>query len=119
MVMNSDGIFLLVDRPWEEVFPWLKSRLESADLQARKTFDLQIARTANPNCRCPTHGLQPCNCQMMVVLVYAEAETPVSLIVYGYETKTSVSLVNTPQQRAQPALEAAIRRALLPTKNPA
>jgi hypothetical protein len=49
---------------------------------------------------------------MVVLLIYGESTSPVSLVGHSHDGKTWFSLVNTPQQRAEPRLEATIRRAL-------
>jgi hypothetical protein len=51
---------------------------------------------------------------MVVLLVYASDRRPISLVAHGYNGQTWFSVVDTPQQRADPRLEAAIRRALTP-----
>jgi hypothetical protein len=81
-------------------------------LQVLRTFDLQLARLAHTEYPCPLHGTQQCDCQMVVLLVYAEQYQPVSLVAHGYDGKTWLSLVDTPQQQADPRLEEAIIRAV-------
>jgi hypothetical protein len=85
-------------------------------LQVMRTFDLQSTRHDPAECRCPHHGTEQCNCQMVVLLVYGENYQPISLIAYSYDGKTWFSLVDTPQQRADPHLERTIRQAL-PVEN--
>jgi len=51
---------------------------------------------------------------MVVLLVYGSERQPVSILAHGYNGQTWFSVVDTPQQRADPRLEAAIRQALVP-----
>jgi hypothetical protein len=83
-------------------------------LRVFRTFDLQLVRRAQVNCPCPHHGTAQCNCQMVVLLVYDGRSEFVSLVVHGHSGQTWFSIVDTPQQRADPRLEAAIRLALVP-----
>jgi hypothetical protein len=95
--------------------------LTSIGLETLRTFDLQAAQHINTFCPCPHHGTGPCDCQMIVLLVYQGSRHPVSLVGHGYNDRTWLYLVDTPQQRADPYLEAKIRQALvcsLPTKLP-
>jgi len=51
---------------------------------------------------------------MVVLLVYGSDRQPVSIVAHGHNGQTWFSVVDTPQQRADPRLEAAIRLALVP-----
>jgi hypothetical protein len=51
---------------------------------------------------------------MVVLLVYGSECQPVSIVAHGYNGQTWFSVVDTPQQRADPRVEAAIRLALVP-----
>jgi hypothetical protein len=51
---------------------------------------------------------------MVVLLVYGSGRQPVSIVAHGHNGQTWFSVVDTPQQRADPRLEAAIRLALVP-----
>jgi hypothetical protein len=49
---------------------------------------------------------------MVVLLVYGDHYRPISLVAHSHDGNTWISLVDTPQQRADPYLEGAIRQAL-------
>jgi hypothetical protein len=51
---------------------------------------------------------------MAVLLVYGGQTQLVSIVAHGHNGQTWFSMVDTPQQRADPHLEAAIRLALAP-----
>ncbi len=104
--------FLSLEQPYDEAIPWVVSQMGGAGLQVQCTFDLQLARLAHTGCPCPQHGTEHCDCQMVVLLVYADNFQPISLVAHSHDGKTWLSLVDTPQQRADPRLEAAIRKAV-------
>jgi hypothetical protein len=107
-------IFLSLEQPCNEAITWAVSRVKRAGLQVLRTFDLQDARHTHTECPCPQHGTEHCDCQMVVLLVFADDRQPVSLMAHSQDGKTWFSMVDTPQQRADPYLEMTIRRALAP-----
>lgn len=106
--------FLILEQPCDEAIAWVVSQAGEAGLRVMRTFDLQAARHDPADCPCPHHGTDQCDCQMVVMLVYGDDYQPVSLVAHSHDGKTWFSLVNTPQQRADPRLEASIRQALAP-----
>jgi len=104
--------FLILEQPCDEAMAWVVRQVSGAGLQILRTFDLQVARIAHTECPCPHHGTDHCDCQMVVLLVYADNYQPISLVAHSHDDKTWLSLVDTPQQRADPRLETAIRQAL-------
>ena len=104
--------FLILEQPSDEAVAWVIHQVNEAGLQVLRTFDLQMARLAHTECTCPQHGTDQCDCQMVVLLVYGGHIQPISLVAHSYDGKTWISLVNTPQQRADPRLEASIRQVL-------
>jgi len=110
--MTNNSPFLLLDQDCREAVEWIIDRFSSAGLQAVCTFDLQVARQANVDCPCPHHGTDECDCQMVVLLVYKTGHQPISIVAHGYDGQTWFSVVDSPQQRADPKLEACIRHAI-------
>jgi len=106
--------FLVLDQTCDQVLAWVKQQLPSAGLRVVQTFDLQVARLAHPDCPCPHHGTNDCNCQMVVLLVYRKQDDPATLVIHGQDGRTWVSLVGPVGKRANQHLETAIRRALIP-----
>jgi hypothetical protein len=49
---------------------------------------------------------------MVVLLVYGSDSRPISMLAHSFDGRTWFSLVDTPQQRADPRLETAILQAL-------
>ena len=110
--------FLILEQPFADAMAWVVRQASRAGLQVLRTFDLQDARLAHTECPCPNHGTEQCDCQMVVLLIYADDYRPISLVAHSHDGKTWFSLVNTPQQRADPRLEATIRQALMPQAMP-
>jgi len=109
--MNTTTPLLVLDKPWEQAILLVTKKLAQAGLQTVRTFDLRDARLAHTDCTCPYHGAQPCDCQMVILLVYGEGQ-PVSLVAHGYEGKTWLALVETAQPIANPRLEMIIHTTL-------
>jgi len=112
--MINTAPFLMLEQPYDQALAWVTRQMTSLSLQVMVTFDLQVARHAHTECPCPHHGTEACDCRLNVLLVYGQGSKPISLIVHGYEGRTWFSLVDTPQQPADPQLGAAIRKVLLP-----
>ena len=104
--------FLVLDQSCDQVLTWIKQQLTGAGLRVVQTFDLQVARLAHPDCPCPHHGTDACNCQMVVLLIYRNQEEPATLIIHGQDGRSWVSLAGPVGKRANQHFEAAIRRAL-------
>ena len=113
--MNTSNSFLILEQAWDQVIPWITRRLREAGLQVLPTFDLQVARSAHAGCSCPHHGTDQCDCQLAVLLIYEGQGEPVSLVIHGHDRKIHLSLVDTPEQRANPKLSGSIQDRLVPT----
>ncbi len=105
---------LIVRQRYEEAIAQATQLLIEAGLQVVRTFDLRSACADQPGGVCPHHGTAPCNCQLAVLLVYGQAETPAALMVHSCDDQTWFSVVNVPQQRADPQLESTIVQAMSP-----
>ena len=86
--------------------------LQNGGLQVLQVFDLQAARATQPSSCCPIHGTEQCDCQMVILLVYAGDKRSVTLMVYGNDCETSVEIVNTLGQPAYPDMLFTIRQLL-------
>ena len=113
--MSDDSPFLTLEQPCDAAVEWLTDRVSQAGLRVMRTFNLQVARHAQVICPCPHHGTEQCDCQMVVLLVYASNPQPLTIIAHGYNNRTWFSVVDTPQQRADPLLEATIMGLCTPT----
>jgi hypothetical protein len=117
-VMSDNSPFLTLEQPCDVAVDWLTDRFSQSGLSVIRTFDLQVARDSQVICPCPHHGTEQCDCQMVVLLVYASTPQPVTIIAHGYNNRTWFSVVDTPQQRADPRLEAIIRRLIASLASP-
>jgi hypothetical protein len=77
------------------------------------TFDLQVARSAHPECPCPHHGTNKCNCQLVVLLVYGKSEDPATLVIHGQDGKTWISLATPGETGSRQNLESSVRHILI------
>ena len=111
--MNDSSVFLILEQPYADAIAWVCQQIDRAGLRAVRTFDLQDARQAHAPCLCPRHGVEQCDCQMVVLLIYEDKHEPISLVAQGHDGYTWFSLVDTAQQHADPRLERFVRRAVM------
>lgn len=111
--MSSTLPFIIMDRACGEAINWVIQQLSGKGLQTLRTFDIKTAQHVNTGCPCPHHGTDPCDCQIVVLLVYQGSRHPISLVAHGYNERTWLYLVDSPGQRADPHLEASIRQSLI------
>ncbi|HMB23025.1 MAG TPA: hypothetical protein VKP08_09360 [Anaerolineales bacterium] len=104
--------FLSLHYPSNVSLVWLKQQLTAADLRVVQTFDLTTARHALGDCSCPHHGTEQCDCQMVVLLVYANGAEPTTLILHGNDGQSWLSLVEHPGQQPDKETIKVIQRAL-------
>lgn len=112
--MSGSSPFLILNQPCNAAIDWVVQQISSNGLQVVRTFDLHDARHDPTSCPCPHHGTDQCDCQMVVLLIYGNEHEPISLVAHGYNSQTWFSVIDTPQQRADPRLETAICVALAP-----
>jgi hypothetical protein len=110
--MSDSYPFLILEQSCDEAVAWVTDQVSGVGLQVLRTFDLQDTRHDPAECPCPHHGTEQCDCKMVVLLVYGIDYQPVSLVAHSHDGRTWISLIDTPQQRANPNLERAIRQAL-------
>ncbi len=110
--MNSTSPFITIKKTGEESMCWTIQQLENAGLRVVRTFDLQADSLTHSDCHCPHHGSEACNCQMSVLLVYKDAQSPASLLLHSFQETTWLYLVDTPEQHIDQNLGSWIRGAL-------
>lgn len=115
--MSAAAPFLILNSDCDHATCWFANQMQDADLTLLRTFNSNdVHPDPGTDCLCPYHGTADCNCQILIFLVYQKGHvSPVTLIIHGYDHYTMFYLVDNPQQRADPGLEAAIRHALTPT----
>ncbi len=87
--------------------------LHKAGLQVVMSFDSRRTRIEKNDIACPHHGTAVCNCHIVVLLVYKPEEQPATLIVYGQDDDTWISLAYAPGLRPSSALQAQIKNSLM------
>lgn len=90
----------------------VSKQLKSAGLRTVQTFDLHSVMSGMHGCSCPNHGTDECDCQMVVLLVYGNAEEPVTLILHGNRNQTRFSLADTALQDPSSQLQLSIQKTL-------
>ena len=110
--MNMLSPFLTLNCSCDEALLWSSQYLTQNGLRVMQTFDLHNARQALEDCPCPHHGTGECDCQMLVLLVYAEGLKPATLILHGNNGQTRLSIAEAPDQKSNAKTATAIRNAL-------
>ena len=90
----------------------MMNRLIADGMQVIRSFDLQTAKAAHVECTCPHHGKDECDCQMVVLLVYDDQGTPLTLVAHGKDNKTHFALVDPPKQVQERILKSKILQAM-------
>jgi hypothetical protein len=105
--------FLALNQNHDQAEAWVKEKLIAASFRVVPTFDLQVARSAHPECPCPHHGTNKCNCQLVVLLVYGKSEDPATLVIHGQDGKTWISLATPGETGSRQNLESSVRHILI------
>jgi len=108
--------FLSVDQSCDETLKWSKERLMHVGLRPVQTFDLNTARASIHDCTCPNHGTDECDCQMVVLLIYGDADKPETLILHGNGETTWLSITNDFASNVTGSLAELIKNALMRQK---
>ncbi|MGB5843842.1 MAG: hypothetical protein WBG94_05320, partial [Anaerolineales bacterium] len=109
--MNRSTYLLTLNLDSDQAVEQVTRRLTANGLQVVRSFDLQTARSTHTNCTCPNHGTAECDCQMVVLLVYDKQGEPLTLMAHSQDGNTYFELVDTPQQRPQGMIKAAVLQA--------
>jgi hypothetical protein len=83
----------------DEIVPAIRRELAAAGFRVAQSFDLRSALSLVPNCTCPHHGTELCDCQYNVLLIYGPAPVPASLIVHGHDHQCWIALADDPNGR--------------------
>lgn len=110
--MTTLSPFLSVDVPCDQALQRARAKLSRVGFRAVQTFNLNTARLGLPDCSCPNHGTDECDCQMIVLLIYGEVPEPATLILHGNDGKTWMSFTEDPLHLTPKKLTATIRQVL-------
>lgn len=73
------------------VSPGREKALRAAVLIVLRTFDLRSACPPLSENVCPHHGTSPCDCQLIVLLIYAQPmEPPNRIVLHSHRGRTEV-----------------------------
>ncbi len=105
---------LILPQHCEEATIRVTQTLTDCDLKVIRSFDLHHVwpLTAPDGCHCTYHGTAPCDCRVVIMLVYGQTGPPATLVAHGHDGMTWFTLVDTPEQRPLPDLAARITAAL-------
>lgn len=101
--------FLLLRCGCDTAVTKITRTLENAGLRVIPSFDSRLTASAST---CPHHGQEPCDCQIVILLVYGTDKRPTTLVAHGQDGETWLSIATTPDQRPSPALQTTIQRSL-------
>jgi hypothetical protein len=104
-----------VHAPWRVVLQQLRKTLRQRGFQARRTFDLQLARQVlkkGEADRCPHHGAAPCNCQYLVLQVSGPDRAPSVVVIHGHDSMTAISFLKGNSHEARRDMSDAMNEAL-------
>jgi hypothetical protein len=90
----------------------LMDRLTADGMKVIRSFDLQSVRTAHVNCTCPHHGSDECNCQMVVLQVYDNIGTMLTVVAHGKDNSTNFALVKPPERILERKLKTKVLQAM-------
>jgi len=112
--MFQETALITLQTDWDQAITQATRFLQEKGLQVLRSFDLQVARSVHANCSCPHHGTEKCDCQMVVLLVYAPGKPPITLVVHGHDGQVSFVLVDAPQQDSDQRVVMSVRQLLVP-----
>lgn len=111
--MNQSNLLLSVPESCETIVFIVSQALQQSGLRSVRSFDLNVARSLHADCKCPNHGTELCDCQIVILLVYGQNSSPATLYAHGRDGQTQLHLVDNPQQHPEPELELSIRQAIM------
>lgn len=109
--MINANLLLKLPFDCETAMALVVTLLRNEGLSPQRTFNLRSACASLSDPSCPHHGDRPCDCQLIVLLVYDQQLPPVALIGHGYDDQTEICL-EASGQRPHPLLTSRIRQAL-------
>ena len=112
--MSGNEIFVIRKQNCLEAVEWMVALLNREGISVVRTFELKSATQAKYTRPDEVDKDQINDFEVVVLMVYAENQEPITLIAQGYQGQTWFSLVDTPQQKVDPKVEASLRSLLMP-----
>ena len=110
--MSQITHLMSIDSGHENAISWIHLQLSRLGLVVRPSFDLQVAKSAHAGCTCPHHGTAQCDCQIVVLLVYGEQKSPITLVAHSQDGNTDLAMVESPVAGGEKTLAGKIAQAL-------
>lgn len=117
--MKNEDYLSTLNLDSETVITQLDEQLSSRGVRVVRSFDLQSACASFPDQTCPHHRDTPCDCQLVVLLVYGAEGTPASLVLHSHRGVTDIDLVDSPGHRPDKELVEVIRASFRAIVHPA
>jgi hypothetical protein len=102
----------------EATIAQLTERLTCHGLRVVRSFDLKSACASFTDLTCSHHGDTPCDCQMVVLLVYGAEAAPASIVLHSHRGKTDIDLVDSAINKHDSELEKTILQAVDASQGP-
>jgi len=109
--MNGQAPFRVFFSDCETVVRQVTQNLEGTGLRVVRSFDLHSACASFTDNICPHHGTAPCDCQLVILLIYG-AGAPVSLTLHSHRGQTELQWDEAPDARPSPEWQAFFLKAL-------
>ena len=103
---------LILKNGRENAIQQVTDALNDAGLRVITSFDSRRTRMDKADIVCPHHGTAACNCHIVVMLVYETGDYPATLIAYGQDDETWISLAYPPGLRPSASLQSQIKNSL-------
>lgn len=111
--MNGQAPFRIYFSDGEHVARMAGQALRAVGMTVVRSFDLRSACAPRPDLACPHHEGTPCDCQLMVLLVYIRsADPPISLVLHSHQARTELHWDGIAGNSQQTGLKALILDAL-------
>lgn len=109
IIMSQAKRLTTLNMDSETIIAHLTRWLAYHGLRIVRGFDLQSACASFADKICPHHGDYPCDCQLVVLLVYRAGDSPASILLHTHRNKTDVDLIDSPNNHPSQQLEKIIR----------
>jgi hypothetical protein len=117
MIENHSVELFSIQKACDEIVAAASDLFSQCGYPVIRSFDLQRARASQSQCKCPHHGTELCDCQMIIMLIYGIQQAPVTLIFHGHDGWTYLSLAENPGQEISQESASILQGILSPIQN--
>lgn len=86
---------------WQVAKPVVEQAMLGMGLSVFQSFDLKPAEGLVDDCNCPFHGMNECDCEYIVLLIYSNDKPPFTLVGHGHSKGVVFDLSGIPYYRIQ------------------